>query len=130
LLLTWPNRGERHGLFPYVLAIVVAAVCGLWAASVYAQSTGTRNAQGVVRDLRWRTAVVLYSTERLALSGPGVTGQQLPAGALYHYEYQGLRLLTMRSGTYYLLPEGWYPRQDPTYVVTDSDQIRVVLLSG
>ena len=130
LLLTWPNRGERHGLFPYALAIVVAAVCGLWATSLYAQGTGTRHAQGVVRDLRSRTAVVLYTTQRLALTGPGVTGQQLPAGALYHYEYQGLRLLTMRSGTYYLLPVGWYPRQDLTYVITDSDQIRVVLLSG
>jgi hypothetical protein len=34
----------------------------------------------------------------------------------------------MRSGTYYLLPRGWNPQQDLTYVLTDSDQIRVVLL--
>lgn len=130
LLLTWPNRGERHGLFPYALAIVVAAVCALWATSLYAQSTGTRNAQGVVRDLASRTAVVLYSTQRLALSGPGITVQQLAPGALYHYEYQGLRLLIVRSGTYYLLPVGWNPRQDLTFAFTDSDQIRIVLLSG
>jgi hypothetical protein len=64
----------------------------------------------------------------LALSGPGVTGQPLPAGELYRYEYQGLRLLIMRSGTYYLLPVGWSQQYDLTYVLTDSDQVRVVLL--
>jgi hypothetical protein len=128
VLLTWPNRGERNGLFPYALAIVVAAVCALWATSVYAASTGTRNAQALVRDLSSRTAVVVYSTQRLALYGPGVTDQPLVPGQLYHYEYQGLRLLIMRSGTYYLLPVGWNSQLDLTYVLTDSDQIRVVLL--
>jgi hypothetical protein len=130
VLLTWPNRGERHGLFPYALAIVVAAVCALWATSLYAGSTGTRNAQALVRSLPSRPAVVVYSVQRLALAGPGVTDEQLGPGALYHYEYQGLRLLIMRSGTYYLLPVGWHRPLDLTYVLTDSDQIRVVLLSG
>jgi hypothetical protein len=130
LLLTWPNRGKPHGLFPYAMAIVVAAVCALWATSLYAQGTGTRNAQNLVRHLTSRTAVALYSTQRLALSGPGVTVAQLPPGAAYHFEYQGLRLLTMRSGVYYLLPVGWGPGEDLTYAISDSGQIRVVLLSG
>jgi len=72
----------------------------------------------------------VYSTQRLALSGPGVTAQQLQPGFLYHYEYQGLRLLTIRAGTYYLLPVAWNPRQDLTYVFNESDQIRIVLFSG
>lgn len=130
VLLTWPNRGERRGLFPYALAIVVAAVCALWATSVYALSAGTRNAQAVVRDLPARTEVIVYSMQRLALEGPGVTDQPLASGELYHYEYRGLRLLLMRSGTYYLLPKGWHYPLDLTYVLTDSDQIRVDLLSG
>jgi hypothetical protein len=130
LLLTWPIRAERHGRFPYSLAIVITAVCALWATATYANNIGTRDARAVVRYLPWGTAVVVYSTERLALSGPGVTAQQLPSGALYHYEYQGLRLLVNRSGTYYLLPVSWYPQMDITYIINESDQIRIVLLSG
>ncbi len=109
---------------------MVGAVCALWATALYAQSSGTRAAQAFVHHLPAGTAVVVYSVERLALSGPGVTVQQLGPGFLYHYEYQGFRLLVTRSGTYYLIPVGWQPRLDITYVMDESDQIRVELLSG
>jgi hypothetical protein len=130
LLLTWPDRAQRHGRFPYSLAIVISAVCALWATSLYAHNIGTQDAQAFVRDLPQRTSVVVYSTQRLALSGPGLSVQQLPPEYYYRFEYQGLRLLITRSGTYYLLPVGWSPRFDITYVFTDSDQIRIELLSG
>lgn len=130
LLLSWPTREERHGRFPYALAVVITAVCALWAAALYAHSMGTRNAQAFVRNLPSQTAVVVYSTERLALRGPGVTGLQLPSGALYRYEYEGLRLLINRSGKYYVVPVGWYPQMDITYIFNESDNLRVMLLSG
>jgi hypothetical protein len=130
LVLTWPTRAERHGRFPYSLALVIAAVCALWAASLYAHNIGIRAAQEVVRNLPSRTAAVVYSIQPLALSGPGVTVQQLPNSFRYHYRYQGLRLLITRSGTYYLLPVGWDPQLDLTYILDDSDQIRIELLSG
>jgi hypothetical protein len=130
LLLTWPTRAKRHGRFPYSVAIVVTAVCALWATALYAHSIGTRNAQDFVRKLPSGTAVAVYSVQRLALKGPGVTAQQLPPGALYHYEYEGLRLLITRFGTYYLVPVGWSSRMDVTYIFNQSDQIRIVLLSG
>lgn len=130
LMLTWPTRAEPHGRFPYSLALVIAAVCALWAAALHAQSVGTVAAQEVVRNLQSRTAAVVYSVQPLALSGPGVIVQQLPNNFQYHYRYQGLRLLTSRSGTYYLLPVGWNPRQDLTYILDETDQIRIELLSG
>ena len=131
LLLTWPTRTERHGRFPYSLAIVVTAVCALWATGLYAHGAGIRNAQAFVRNLPSGTAVVVYSVQRLAMGGsPGLISQPLGPGALYRYEYQGLRLLLFRSGTYYLVPVGWNPRQDHTYIFDDSDQIRITLLSG
>jgi hypothetical protein len=130
LALTWPFRASAHGRFSYALAIVVAAVCGLWATALYAAGVGTRDAHAVVRDLPSRTAVALYSADKLGLTGPGVTVLQLPPGAQYHYEYLGLRLLLARSGTYYLLPVGWYPEHDDTYILDDSDMIRIVLYSG
>jgi hypothetical protein len=81
LLLTWPARAARHGRGPYALAIVIAAICALWAASVYAEQQGTRAAENLVRDLPTRTAVALYSTQRLALRGPGISVQPLPPGS-------------------------------------------------
>lgn len=130
LLLTWPTRTEPHGRFPYSLAIVVAAVCALWAASLYAHGAGIRAAQAQVRSLPTRAAVVVYSIQRLALSGPGVNVEQLPSGFRYHYRYTGLRLLLTRSGTYYLLPVGWNQRLDLTYIISQDDQIRIELRSG
>jgi hypothetical protein len=130
LLLTWPTRAEPRGRFPYSLAVVIAAVCALWATSLYAHDAGIRAARTLVRNLPSRASVVVYSTERLALSGPGVSVQALPPGFHYRFEYQGFRLLLDRTGTYYLLPEGWSPRLDITYVLGDSDLTRVELVSG
>jgi hypothetical protein len=128
ILLTWPARADHRGRFPYALAVVVSAVCALWAASLYAHNLGIHAAKQVVQGLPARTAVVVYSIEPLALSGPGVTVQRLPATYLYHYRYQGLRMLITRSGTYYLLPVGWNPPLDETYVFDQSAEIRIELL--
>lgn len=125
LMLTRPTRADRYGRFPYVLAIILAAVCALWAASLYAAYLGKHAAEQVAHNLSARTAVTLYSTQPLALSGPGIQVKALPAGSFYHYRYQGLRLLTVRSGSYYLLPIHWSPRLDFTYIISNSDQIRV-----
>lgn len=130
LLLTWPARADRRGRFSYAMAIVVAAVCALWAASLYAHNLGTRTAKEDVQNLYTRTAVVVYSTEPLALSGPGLTVQRLPTAYRYHYRYEGLRLLLTRSGTYYLLPVNWNPQLDLTYILDQSDLIRIELLGA
>jgi hypothetical protein len=129
LLLTWPSR-VRHGLFSFALAIVIAAVCTLWIAGLYAGSLGTTAAEDFASSLTTKTAVTVYSVESLALSGPGVTCESLPAGSLYHYRYEGLRLLYVDSGTYYLLPVNWASQQDPTYIFNGSDQIRIELSGG
>ena len=36
----------------------------------------------------------------------------------------------MSSGTYYLLPEGWIPQLDLTYILDASDQTMFELYSG
>jgi len=127
LTMTWPTRADRHGRFPYALAIVVAAVCGLWAASLYANAVGVGAAGNLVHGLPTRTAVVVYSIQPLALRGPGVTEQPLNSRYYYHYRYAGLRLLITRSGIYYILPVGWSLQDgnDITYILQESDQIRI-----
>jgi hypothetical protein len=127
LLLTWPARAVRHGRGPYALAIVIAAICALWASAVYAEQQGTRAAENFVQNLPTQTAVAIYSTQRLDLSGPGVSVQSLPAGSPYHYRYLGLRLLLMQSETYYLLPVNWTPQLSFTYIVDGGDQTRIEL---
>jgi hypothetical protein len=128
LLLSWPRRTDG-GLFPYALAIVIAALCALWIAGLYANSLGMRAAENFAGSLSKQTAVTLYSVQTLALSGPGVTCQHLTSGSLYRYRYEGLRLLYVESGTYYLLPVEW-TQQEPTYIIDDSDQIRIELSGG
>lgn len=131
LMLTRAARGNnRAGIFPYTLAVVVTGVCILWAGALYANGLGTRAAQGIATSLAGRTAVAVYTVQPLALSGPGVIVQKLPAGYLYHYRYEGLRLLYMSSGTYYLLPQGWIPQLDLTYVLNSDDQTMFELYSG
>ena len=56
--------------------------------------------------------------------------QSLPATYRYHYRYLGLRLLLMQSGTYYLVPVGWSPQYDLTYILDQSDPIRIELLGA
>jgi hypothetical protein len=99
------------------------------AASLYANAVGIGAAEDLVRGLPTRTAVAVYSIQPLALHGPGVTEQPLNRQYLYHYRYQGLRLLITRSGTYYLLPLGWSQQNgnNITYILDDSDQIRIEL---
>ena len=130
LLLTWPARADRRGRFPYAMAIMVTAVCALWAAALYAHNLGVQTAKKDVQDLSTHTAVAVYSTDRLALAGPGVTINVLPTAYHYHYVYRGLRLLLMQSGTYYLLPVDWNPQHDLTYIIDQSDPIRIELGGG
>jgi hypothetical protein len=130
LLLTRPARFRRHGPFVHPLAIVVAAVCALWIAGLYASNLGANAAENFARDLSAQTAVVLYSTQSPALSGPGVACKPLPPGFLYNYRCAGLRLLYVDSGTYYLLPVGWSKQRGHTYIFNDSDQVRIELTGG
>jgi hypothetical protein len=127
LLLTWALRGNRRGRLSYSLAIVVLIVCGLWAGSLYASGLGNSAAHNFVASLLTKTEVAVDSVQPLALSGTGVSVEKLPAGFEYHYRYEGLRLLYMSPGTYYLLPAGWIPQLPLTFILNASDQTSVEL---
>lgn len=127
LLLTWALRGNRQGRLAYSLAIVVFIVCSLWAGALYANGRGNSAAHDFAGQLLTKTEVALYSVEPLAMSGTGLSVQKLPAAYLYHYRYEGLRLLYMNSGTYYLLPAGWTPQLPLTFIISTSDETNVEL---
>jgi hypothetical protein len=127
LLLTWGMRGTRQGRVPYAMAIAIFIVCTLWAGSLRASNLGSEGALNFAANLPAKTEVAVYSTQRLALPGTGVQVGALPAGYEYRYRYEGLRLLYMSSGTYYLVPVGWTPQVPLTYILDASDQMRVEL---
>jgi hypothetical protein len=127
LLLTWALRGNRRGRLSYSLAIVVLIVCGLWAGSLYASGLGNGAAHNFAVNLLTKTEVAVDSVQPLALSGPGVSVEKLPAGYEYHYRYEGLRLLYVSPGTYYLLPAGWIPQLPLVFVLDASDETSVEL---
>jgi hypothetical protein len=126
VLMAWPARRSDTGQIVYPLALVVAAVLTLWAGGVYARMVGSQDAMSIENDTAIKPAVAVYSAQSLGLSGPGVRCARPQPGTGYPYECTGLRLLWVESTTYYLLPEGWR-YGDSTYVLDDSDQIRVQL---
>jgi hypothetical protein len=127
LLMTWPTRREKAGRVAYSLAIVVTGGLALWAGGVYASTLGSEAAAGIEGDVHGQPAVAVYSTEPLDLSGPDVHCTRVQAGPGYPYECTGLRLLYLQAGTYYLLADGWTLSNQRTYILDDSDQIRVEL---
>jgi hypothetical protein len=124
LLLARALRGRRQGRIAYALAIVVVIVCGLWGGSVYANGVGTSAAASFAANPE--TEVLVYSVQPLAMSGD----QPQPKGAFYPYLYEGLILLHMDSGTYYLLAAPGSPQRSEVYVITADDDTRVVLYPG
>ncbi|MEV6107115.1 hypothetical protein AB0M28_20715 [Streptomyces sp. NPDC051940] len=127
------HAGEERGQPRWERAVsaVVAALFLLWVVALAAGQLGRRDAQADADRLVRRVAVVVYSKERLSISGPPeLKSEDLGAGAPYRYRYSGLRLLVERDHRYYLLPLGWQKDQDPTFVIEDDETLRIELRPG
>ena len=130
LLSVWPIRRSGAGPFAYPLALIVAAMCTLWAAGIYAGSLGSQAAQSFAMRLPEQTAVIVYSVAPLNLSGPGVTCQRVAGASEYPNVCAGLRLLYVQSDTYDLVPVRWTSQKGHTFILDDSNQIRIELSAG
>ena len=113
-----------------VLIAGVIVVSVFWCVSVAAEAAGMRDSyrlyQGHLRDL---PRVVVYSSDDLALAGPGVDAAPMPAPAgAYKWRYTGLRLLVYSSGKYFLLPSGWASTDHPAFVLRDGSGLRFEFL--
>jgi hypothetical protein len=130
LLSAWPIRRSGVGLLAYPLALIAAAMCTLWAAGIYADSLGSQAARSFSMDLPRQTGVTVYSVTSLDLSGPGVTCDRVRGATGYPYVCTGLRLLYVQSDTYDLLPVRWTPQDGHTFILDDSNQIRIEFSVG
>lgn len=108
----------------FLLSLGLLAI--LWAVSLYGDQVGTRIAsEFAAHRLPNESEVVVYSTARIALLGPGVAVTEITQpGTKYRYQYTGLRLLAHSTDKYLLLPIGWQRGRDRVFLVRDDDSIR------
>lgn len=122
---TLPHRTSPSRAYTSAL-LVLGFVAALWAMSLYGDNVGTRRAAEIAAQLSARPRVVIYSTERIALKGPGIDVREITQpGTKFHYQYTGLRLLTRSSERFLLLPMGWQRGHDRVFLLSDGDSIRI-----
>lgn len=113
-----------------VILIALGLLAALWTVGLYGEQVGVNQAVRLVDYLADQPSVTIYSTERIAVSGPGVVAATITQPeSKYHYQYSDLRLLRRTSDIYLLLPAGWQHGQDPVFVLRDSDTIRVDIIA-
>ncbi|MGW2411368.1 hypothetical protein ACWCV5_04160 [Streptomyces tubercidicus] len=125
-----PSAAAPSGTWSRAVPVFTAGLLVMWGLSLATGALGEREARRAAVNLVRHPAVVLLSTDRLSLAGPGLEVKDLGAKAHYRYRYTGLRRLIERNGRYYLLPLGWTYRTGPTYVIQDGGDLRVELLPG
>jgi len=113
---------------PEAMAVATFALAGvLWIADLYAGVDGKREARDTANTLQSPTSTqfVLYSAERLLISGTGVHTNEIDTpGSRYHFQYSNLRLLIRTPSEYILLSAEWRKGRDPVIVVPVDDSIR------
>ncbi|MEU5208893.1 hypothetical protein [Streptomyces sp. NPDC020742] len=118
------------GLWSKAVPVFSAGLLVMWAFSLATGQMGEQEAGQAADNLVRRTSVVVLSTDRLSLAGPGVKVEDLGAKAHYRYRYTGLRRLIERNGRYYLLPLGWSHSVGTTYVIHEGNGVRIDLMPG
>lgn len=104
----------------------VGLLAVLWAVALYANQIGTQLATTLAARLSAEPAVTLYSTDRIAISGPGVQIAEInEPGTKYHFQYNGTRLLARSDDKFLLIPVNWQRGQDRIFLVRDNESVRI-----
>lgn len=120
------ERGPPQPRGRSLVLLTLGLLGALWAVSLYGDQVGRRVATDIVADLPDRSAVVLYSVERIAVAGTGVQVADITQpGSKYRYQYSGIRLLVRSADKYLLLPVGWQRGRDRVFILRDDDSIRI-----
>jgi len=113
-----------------MVTVAAAVLAAFWGTAVSAQSSGSNLAQSIERHSLARPGVVVYSKQRLQITGPGVAVTGSDASTLgYGFRYTGLRLLLRTQGHWLLMPEGWSRTNGSTIIrITEDPTVRMDLL--
>lgn len=98
----------------------------------FAQVVGRGLAERVTdQPLRNTRPVLLYSAQDLHLDPAAATMQKLPGEehSAYRYRYEGLRLIFVDGGRYFLIGRTWRPHTG-TLIVLPPDEVRLEFLRG
>jgi hypothetical protein len=110
--------------------LTLGFVAGLWAVSLYGDQVGTHGATDFVVQLSNQSEVIIYSTERIALNGPGINVSDITQpGIRYHCQYTGLRLLAHTPDKILLLPAKWQHGHDRVFLLRDDNSIRIDIIA-
>jgi hypothetical protein len=136
--LTQLKRTRLCGSAPDHSALTVAesatvfVLVGLslfWAANDYSAAVGRSRASEFVRELETSPETVVYSTENLHISAPGVNQTRCTAtDAAYTYRYTGLTLMLQSGNQYVFVPRTWTTADGVALVVPRSDSIRLAFV--
>jgi hypothetical protein len=100
------------------LLAALVLVAAFWATATVAKQRGIIAAQAIEISLPVQPQAVVYSRDRLQITGPGVMLSRLDArGAAYAVRYNGLRTLVHAGGRWFLLPAGWTRHNGATVIV-------------
>ncbi len=113
-------------------AFTLIALSLFWATSAYAQAVGRGRAIVLANGLSAQPEAVVYSRDRLGISptGPVTESTVGDQQAKYRYRYAGLRLLLKSGGKYFLLPADWQERGGTVIILSDTDDIRLGLMTS
>jgi hypothetical protein len=114
-----PSTGRASHGMTAVFTWLLVIICAFWALTFYAEYEGKKLADGFPSDLAKQPAVVVYSTTRLHLNGPGVVEQVLPAPEGDTYRYTGLRFVEHTGGNYFLVSDGWSKEYGVFFILAD-----------
>ena len=126
------ERANQHYMGLRAAALLTAGFLGvLWSTAIYAEQVGERFAHDYENSLRELPEVVVYSTERIALTGHGVVVNEIRQfGSKYQYRYGGLRLFRYTRDRYILLPVGWQKGRDSISIIPDNDTVRIDFIAN
>jgi hypothetical protein len=116
---------------PEIVVLLGLAVVGaLWALGLHAQWIGQERAKATATNLPDGAEVVLYSAERMALAGRGVTVTEITTpDSAYRFRYGGLRLLVSTAEVDVLLPSGWRKGEGSAFLIPDLDGVRLDVIA-
>lgn len=124
------GRGDSQTTLHVRVRTGVLATIGmvgiLWSLALYAAQVGERAAVDSVATLPYEPEITLYSSDRIALNGPGIVVSDITqTGSRYRYCYSGLRLLIHSGDQYILIPVGWRKGRDNVFLVPGNETIRL-----
>lgn len=116
---------------PEIVVLLGLAVIGaLWALGLHAQRVGHARAELTADHLAGGSEIVLYSAQRMAVAGRGVTVTEITTpDSAYRFRYAGLRLLVSTSEVNVLLPWGWRKGEGSAFLIPDMDGVRLDVIA-